>query len=350
LRQEGDGPQEVPKDTTAQEPTFPSEPPEAEQAQQPLPDLTKGIPSTLDAELRNAQSRQAASHASSLNITEDPAEELPSGARGRDGGDVPKEEYVSSSDRKKNAAFRYMYIILGLGSLGGSIYMGRNWADEEEEKKHQDAPSGWGFTPFYNRVTARLGDMMSYYRDPVTTKLLPDEDPDPNFRFPFVLVISLEDMLVHSEWTREKGWRVAKRPGVDYFLRYLSAYYEIVLFTSQPSAMVDQVIRKLDPFSMIRWPLFREATLYKDGGYIKVSWSSWCRTTVADRGRTFPTSTETSRKSSSWTLTPTTSSISPRMPSSYPSGPAIPRTKHWSNSSPSSNTWRQWALRTRVRC
>ncbi|OCT44312.1 Mitochondrial import inner membrane translocase subunit tim50 [Cladophialophora carrionii] len=269
LRQEEGRPREVERDATGQEPTFTSEPREADPAQQPLPDLTKGIPSTLDAELRNAQSRQAAAHASSLNITEDPAEELPAGARGRDGGDTPREEYVSSSDRRKNAAFRYMYIILGLGIVGGSIYMGRNWADEEEEKKHQDAPSGWGFTHFYNRVTARLGDMMSYYRDPVTTKLLPDEDPDPNFRFPFVLVVSLEDMLVHSEWTREKGWRIAKRPGVDYFLRYLSAYYEIVLFTSQPSAVVDQVIRKLDPFSMIRWPLFREATLYKDGGYIK---------------------------------------------------------------------------------
>ncbi len=247
-----------------------SQPQETLESQQPLPDLTKGIPSTLDAEIRAAQSKQAASHTSSLNITEDPAEELPTGSRGREGGDVPKEEYVSSSDRKKSMIFRYVYMVLGVGIVGGSVYLGRNWADEDEAKKHSDVPSGWGFMPFYNRVTARLGDMMSYYRDPVTTKLLPDEDPDPNFRFPFVLVVSLEDMLVHSEWTREKGWRIAKRPGVDYFLRYLSAYYEIVLFTSQPSAVVDQVIRKLDPFSMIRWPLFREATLYKDGGYVKV--------------------------------------------------------------------------------
>jgi mitochondrial import inner membrane translocase subunit TIM50 len=270
---------------------------EAPQPQQPLPDLTKGIPSTLDAELREAQSRQAPAHSSSLNITEDPAEELPSGARGRGGDDIPREEYISSSDRKKNAVFRYMYIVLGLGAVGGSVYMGRNWENEEEEKKHSDAPSGWGIMHFYNRITARLGDTMSYYRDPVTTKLLPDEDPDPNFRFPFVLVISLEDMLVHSEWTREKGWRIAKRPGVDYFLRYLSAYYEIVLFTSQPSAVVDQVIRKLDPYSMIRWPLFREATLYKDGGYVKVSLDSYeASFPGADTSRTSLTSIEISKR------------------------------------------------------
>lgn len=248
--------------------------PEAEngeaQPQQPLPDLTKGIPSTLDAELREARSKQP-SHAASLNITEDPSEELPSGARGRGRDDTPRTEYVSSSDRKKNAVFRYMYIILGLGSVGFTVYLGRNWEDEEQEKAHADAPSGWGFKRFYDRVTTRLGDTMSYYRDPVTTKLLPDEDPDPNYRFPFTLVISLEDMLIHSEWTRDKGWRIAKRPGVDYFLRYLSSYYEIVLFTSQPMAMTEQVLRKLDPYSTIRWPLFREATLYKDGGYVKVS-------------------------------------------------------------------------------
>jgi mitochondrial import inner membrane translocase subunit TIM50 len=253
-----------------------SEPEQSAQPPQPLPDLRQGIPSTLLDELQKAQSKKSQSsqaQSGSLNITEDPAEELPAGAQGAGGdrGNVRREEYISSSDRKKNTVFRYMYIILGLGSVGSVVYLGRNWADEEEERKHSDAPSGWAFGAFYNRFTARLGDMLSYYRDPVTTKLLPDEDPDPMQRFPFVLVISLEDMLVHSEWTREKGWRIAKRPGVDYFLRYLSAYYELVLFTSQPMGIVEQVIRKLDPYSMIRWPLFREATLYKDGGYVKVS-------------------------------------------------------------------------------
>ncbi|KAK5048959.1 hypothetical protein LTR84_005381 [Exophiala bonariae] len=243
----------------------------AEEPQQPLPDLTRGIPSTLDAELNQAlrAKQKASSSSSSLNITEEPSEEVPSPGGQRPGDDIPRTEYISSSDRKKNAVFRYMYIVLGLGAIGYSVYLGRNWDTPEEEKAHEDAPSGWGFGLFFNRVRARLGSTMSYYRDPVTRKLLPDEDPDPNLRYPFTLVVSLEDMLIHSEWTREKGWRVAKRPGVDYFLRYLGSYYEIVLFTSQPMAMTDQILRKLDPYSTIRWPLFREATLYKDGGYVK---------------------------------------------------------------------------------
>ena len=235
--------------------------------QQPLPDLTRGIPSTLDAELNQTVLRERASKAS-LNITEDPKEE---------GGSPPDEgpkdrrpnEYVSSSDRKKSMAAYYFYISLAAGTILYSVYLGRNWDSEEEEREHPEAPSGWAMGLFYARVRARLGSTMSYYNDPVTAKLLPDEEADPGLRMPFTLVLSLEDLLIHSEWTRSSGWRIAKRPGLDYFLRYLSQYYELVLFTSQPSATADQVLRKLDPYMMIRWPLFREATLYKDGGYIK---------------------------------------------------------------------------------
>ena len=237
--------------------------------QQPLPDLTKGIPSTLAAELEKAQSQQPSSKRS-LNITEDPSE--PSVGDGDGPGDrAPREEYVSSSDKKKNAAVKYTYLILAAAVAGYTAYLGRNWESEEEETKHRDAPSGWGLGLFYNRVVARTTSTMSYYKDPVTRKLLPDQDKDSPFPAPpFTLVLSLEDMLVHQEWSREKGWRIAKRPGVDYFLRYLSQYYELVVFTSQPSAMGDQVMRKLDPYLMAPTPLYREATLYKDGGYIKV--------------------------------------------------------------------------------
>ncbi|KLU85923.1 mitochondrial import inner membrane translocase subunit tim-50 [Magnaporthiopsis poae ATCC 64411] len=114
---------------------------------------------------------------------------------------------------------------------------------------------------------ARLGDTVSYYQEPAFEKLLPD--PEPMTERPYTLCISLEDMLVHSEWTREHGWRVAKRPGVDYFIRYLSQYYELVLFTSVPYGIAEPLWRKMDPFRFVTWPLFREATKYKDGKIVK---------------------------------------------------------------------------------
>lgn len=69
---------------------------------------------------------------------------------------------------------------------------------------------------------------------------------------------------------REHGWRTAKRPGVDYFLAYLAQFYEIVLFTSQPSYTAQPICEKLDPY-MVYMPyrLFRDCTRYEDKDLIK---------------------------------------------------------------------------------
>lgn len=236
-----------------------------QQSSRPLPDLTQGIPSTLDAELAKAAS-DARAGTKGLNINEDPAQ--PAAGDGRGEGDFPKSSYISSIERRKTRVARYMYASFLAFAVIGTIYLGRNWETEEEEKQHPDAPSGWGFGLFYARAHARLGDIMDYYNEPSFPKLLPN--PDPTWERPYTLVLSLEDLLVHSEWSREHGWRMAKRPGVDYFLRYLNQYYELVIFTSVPSMIGEPIIKKLDPFRIVMWPLFREATRFRKGEYIKV--------------------------------------------------------------------------------
>ncbi|KAL8779717.1 MAG: hypothetical protein Q9213_006806 [Squamulea squamosa] len=253
---------------TAPQSTSPSaiDPAEAQAQQQqpqyPLPDLTQGIPSTLEAEL----DQKAQANTSDLHVAETPADASSAGGR-RGGADLPKSANITSMERRRNRLANYMYAtLLGLGIVG-AVYLGRNWESEAEEAKHPNAPSGWGFGLFYNRASARLADMLDYYNEPAFAKLLPN--PDPAWERPYTLVLSLEDLLVHSEWTREHGWRMAKRPGVDYFLRYLSQYYELVIFTSLPSMTGDPIIRKLDPYRVVMWPLFREATRYKNGEYIK---------------------------------------------------------------------------------
>ncbi|KAL8677090.1 MAG: hypothetical protein Q9186_006449 [Xanthomendoza sp. 1 TL-2023] len=235
-----------------------------QQPQRPLPDLTQGIPSTLEAELGEAE-RSSQTSSSSLDV-QDPADASSAGGR-RGGGDLPRSANITSMERRRNRFANYMYGVLLASVIVGTVYLGRNWESEEEEVKHPNAPSGWGFGLFYNRASARLADMLDYYNEPAFAKLLPN--PDPAWERPYTLVLSLEDLLVHSEWTREHGWRMAKRPGVDYFLRYLSQYYEIVIFTSLPSMTGDPIIRKLDPYRVVMWPLFREATRYKNGEYIK---------------------------------------------------------------------------------
>lgn len=255
-----------PSGNTAPQDSSPSaiDPAEAQEKSRPLPDLTQGIPSTLEFETTGATKP----FSSPLNLTE--AEEpgqASGGGRGR--GELPASAYISSSERKRLKFANYMYAMFAGLSVTGTIYLGRNWESEEEEKAHPDAPSGWAFGLMWNRAKARLSDQLNYYNEPAFRKLLPD--PDPIFERPYTLIVSLEDLLIHSEWSREHGWRMAKRPGVDYFLRYLSQYYELVIFTSQPWAIAEPVIRKLDPYHIVTWPLFREATLYENGDYVKVS-------------------------------------------------------------------------------
>lgn len=223
-----------------------------------LPDLTQGIPSTLEAELGEKTGGQSRGSSSALEAVEQPEYQRRSG----------QHDYVSTSERNRRWWTRFMLYTAGSGALASIAYLGRNWEDEIQTNRHPDIPNGLTPSLWYGRAKARLDESRAYYQDPEFDKLLPD--PQPWFERPYTLCISLDDMLVHQEWSRKHGWRLAKRPGVDYFLRYLSQYYELVLFTTTPSAMGDPVVRKLDPFQIIMWPLYREATKFEDGEIVKV--------------------------------------------------------------------------------
>jgi import inner membrane translocase subunit TIM50 len=92
-----------------------------------------------------------------------------------------------------------------------------------------------------------------YFNKPVWSELLPPPLPAP-LQKPYTLLLSIDDLLVTSTWDvrffsllscfsilvaysfwlqRQHGWRTAKRPGVDYFLAYISQFYEVVIFTTQ---------------------------------------------------------------------------------------------------------------------
>ena len=220
-----------------------------------LPDLTRGIPSAQEFE-------QAQRSSALAEIYTD--ESL--GSNGR--GDMPASAYISSAERRRKALARRLLYISAFGALGTLVYLGRDWDDTIEAARYPDAPNGWSALAWWKRLRSRLGSNLTYYQEPAFEKLLPD--PDPAFARPYTLVLGLEDLLIHSEWTRDKGWRFVKRPGMDYFIRYLSQYYEIVVFTATPLAIAEPVIRKLDPFRFILWPLYREATKWKDGQIVKV--------------------------------------------------------------------------------
>ncbi|EEC51596.1 predicted protein, partial [Phaeodactylum tricornutum CCAP 1055/1] len=108
---------------------------------------------------------------------------------------------------------------------------------------------------------------------PAHEKLLPDWSQLPNvpqdIPVPHTLVLDLENTLVSSTWDRRYGWRHAKRPGVDKFLRELAQYYEIVLYSPSIDGIADPVVTSLDKDGCIMHRLYREATYYTGGVHVK---------------------------------------------------------------------------------
>jgi mitochondrial import inner membrane translocase subunit TIM50 len=57
---------------------------------------------------------------------------------------------------------------------------------------------------------------------------------------------------------------------VDYFLAYLSIFYEIVLFSSQPAYTAMPIAERLDKYmSFMPFRLFRDSTAWKDNHVVK---------------------------------------------------------------------------------
>ncbi|PWN53050.1 NIF-domain-containing protein [Violaceomyces palustris] len=173
---------------------------------------------------------------------------------------------MSSIEKRRQNTSRLFGLAL-LSGLGFATYnLGRDWDDKAEWERFKDSPLA---ESFLGRLRLRAWAMYEDFNNPVWEKLLPDPLPYPYGR-PYTLVIDVDDLLVHSTWTRENGWRTAKRPGLDYFLGYLSQWYEIVIFTTQPAFTAQPIIEKLDPDRRyIAYTLFRESCKNVDGKFVK---------------------------------------------------------------------------------
>ncbi|EMG49745.1 Mitochondrial import inner membrane translocase subunit TIM50, partial [Candida maltosa Xu316] len=174
--------------------------------------------------------------------------------------DLQRERYAN--------IFYLTSLLLGVGGLG---YMSRDWDSEKEQQEMDGKDIDNGYTPklMYDRLSKRLSSLFTFFSEPAFENLLPPPPPE-QYRRPLTLVLTLDDLLIHSSWDTQHGWRTGKRPGLDYFLGYLSQYYEIVVFATNSQIYSDKTVNKLDPYhAYISYALFREACRYKDGKLIK---------------------------------------------------------------------------------
>lgn len=190
-----------------------------------------------------------------------------SGAERERTGAKSSKDSLSSIERRRRQLGRVSFGLFALGLLGGCVYLGREWTEEElvSRKSRGDAvaDSRWG------RTAGRFSSMFDYFSKPIWKELLPPMLPSPHQK-PYTLLLSIDDLLVTSTWDRQHGWRTAKRPGVDYFIAYLSQFYEIVIFTTQHHYTAMPILEKLDPYNFfIMYKLFREATRSTENGPVK---------------------------------------------------------------------------------
>lgn len=221
---------------------------------------------TIDARSPRRSSSDFDIDTTLATIAEDAAQDAQYAAKGRTGAKARSRRNKSSGPM---SGFWIRALGLGLLGLGGAelYHLSEEWRDDKERELF--AGNSSGDSPF-GRIKLRLAAMYEDFNAPVWDKLLPDPLPFP-YQRPYTLVVELDELLVHSHWTREHGWRTAKRPGLDVFLGYLSQFWEIVIYTSQPAYAVSPIIEKLDPDRRwIAYTLFRESCrTMPDGTMIK---------------------------------------------------------------------------------
>ena len=81
-----------------------------------------------------------------------------------------------------------------------------------------------------------------------------------NPKYKYTLVLDLDETLVHYISDNESAY-IQIRPGAEEFIKELSEYYEIIIFTAALQTYADLVIDGIDPDGVISDRLYRQHTL-----------------------------------------------------------------------------------------
>ncbi|OMH82667.1 Mitochondrial import inner membrane translocase subunit TIM50 [Zancudomyces culisetae] len=180
----------------------------------------------------------------------------------------------------------YWGLIIGL-LLGAFGYYGSPYTDQEIDemglKDDEEDKDSNQVVVMSKRIYNRMKESTKVLTEPPSTKLLPDlvdmtngqsggaEAGQDQQQGPpqYTLVVSLDDLLVHTAWDKEYGWRIAKRPFLEQFLAYMASMYEVVIFSDQPQFSGEAVIAKIDPYGYSPYRLYKEHMRHIKGANYK---------------------------------------------------------------------------------
>ena len=175
-------------------------------------------------------------------------------------------EDAEKSRQNQVRATKYTLIVFGIMIGTGVIYAVSEWGPpgkdeegnpiEDEFSKHHPAMG------YPLRAVDTLMNYNEVLKEPIREKLLPDPLTYPYLQPKYTVVIELNGILVHPDWTYKTGWRFKKRPFLDFFLSQLAPpLFEAVIFTQDPGFTATPVIDSMDPNQNIMYRLFRDSTV-----------------------------------------------------------------------------------------
>ena len=101
-----------------------------------------------------------------------------------------------------------------------------------------------------------------------------EEPPKPPFlspispKYKYTLVLDLDETLVHYVSDNDSAY-IQIRPGAEEFIKELSEFYEIIIFTAALKNYADLIISGLDPDGVVSYKLYRQHTINVGNSYIK---------------------------------------------------------------------------------
>ena len=123
---------------------------------------------------------------------------------------------------------------------------------------------------------SRKNEFFFNFKDEKLEKRLEDNAPPPSIpyikkksRKKFSLILDLDETIVHSK-KFNNGFYFFIRPGAIEFLKEISAYYEIIIFTSSYKPYADYILDKLDiNKNIISYRLYKSHVIFEKGRSIK---------------------------------------------------------------------------------
>lgn len=175
-------------------------------------------------------------------------------------------EEAEKSRQNQIRATRYSLIVFGVMIGSGIVYAVSEWGPPRKDKEGKVIEDEFNkHHPVIGYVLRAVDTIMNYnevLKEPIREKLLPDPLTYPYLQPKYTVVIELNGILVHPDWTYKTGWRFKKRPFLEYFLNQLTPpMFETVIFTQDPGWTATPVIDSMDPNQCIMYRLFRDSTV-----------------------------------------------------------------------------------------